>query len=243
MARVRSPNYPAISLPDAIERIEKLHELQHQSPEERGVIAQHLGYSGLNGKSLKLLSALLKFGLLEKVESGDLRVSDLAINILFPEEGGRLSAITEAAFAPDLFSEIRNKWPDEHVPTDESLRAYLIRRQFSQAAIKEVIQNYRATFELVTRESAEYDSPITPPEDQDMHTPQSHTSPPPTLPTGAPFSVAITSDAIEVSGRLSTPEDIDKLVKILQVNKLMITPIDVPFDTGEQESNADESEE
>ena len=220
MARVRSPNYPAISLPDAIERVRKLHELQHQSPEEREVVAQHLGYSGLNGKSLKLLSALTKYGLMEKVDGGDLRVSDLAINILFPEGESRSTGIKDAAFNPDLFAEIRDRWPDR-LPTDESLRAYLIRRQFAKSAIDDVTRNYRETIELVTRESGDYDSPVTQPEDQTMPTAQ-----PPAPPTGAPFHVAITADAILVSGRLTTAEQVERLVKLLNLNKVMITPVD-----------------
>ncbi len=44
-------------------------------------------------------------------------------------------------------------------------------------------------------------------------------------PTGAPFHVAITADTIEVTGRLTTPEQVDKLVQILQLNKVMITPV------------------
>ena len=48
---------------------------------------------------------------------------------------------------------------------------------------------------------------------------------------GVPFRVALEGDAIEVSGRLTTPEQVEKLVKILELNKVMITPVHGAFDT------------
>ena len=242
MARVRSPNYPAIGLPAAIERIEKLHQLQHQTPEEREVVAQHLGYSGLNGKSLKVMSALMKFGLLERVQDGRLRITDLAINIVFPEDEDRGPAVREAAFSPSLFSEIRKRWPD-HVPTDESLRAYLIRRQFSQSAIEDVIRNYRQTINLVTQESVEYDSSAQSSEDQEV-SPQQTTevtptsAPLPTLPSqGPPFQAGFDGSVLAGAFRLTTPEEIDTLVRFLEINKVMITPVSRAFDTGDMEED------
>ena len=228
MARLRSPNYPAIGLPEAIDRVRKLHERQHQTPEEREVVAQHLGYGGLNGKSLKLLSALTKYGLLEKVQDGRLRVTDRAIDIIVPEDGDPSQAICDAAFSPDLFSDIRERWPD-HPPSDESLRAYLIRRQFAQSAISDVIQNYRETLELVTRKSVGYDASEPPPKDTKMPPPQ--VDPPARPSLGRPFRAGFDGAALEGSFRLTTPEDVDMLVKFLQLNKIMITPVHGAFDT------------
>ena len=232
MARVRSPNYPAVGLPEAIERIRNLHELQHQTPEEREVVAQHLGYGGLNGQSLKILSALIKFGLLEKTQNGCLRVSDRAINILYPEGDDRSQAIREAAFAPDLFSDIRERWPDR-APTDESLRAYLIRRQFAQSAIDDVIENYRETIEFVTRESEAHDPPASSPEDRNIPTPQVTPSAP--SPQGTPFHAGFDGNALEGAFRLTTPEEVDTLVKFLNLNKIMIEPVRGALDGGNSE--------
>ena len=217
MVRVRSPNYPGIGLPEAIERVRKLYELQHQTPEEREVIAHHFGYSGLHGAALKLLSALIKYGLLEKAQRGGLRVSDLAIDVLFPEGKDGSQAIREAAFAPDLFSDIRERWPD-NPPTDASLRAYLIRRQFSQSAIDDVIQNYRETIELVAHKSSGYDPSSAPPEDRKMQDPQ--VTPPASPPQGSPFRAGF--DGICPRGllsRLTTPREIDTLVKFLRLRQ------------------------
>ena len=226
MARLRSPNYPAIGLPEAINMVRKLHTLQHKTAEPREVIARHLGYGGLNGQSNKVLSALLKYGLLEKEEHGGLRVSDLAINIIFPDGGGQFKAIEDAAFRSSLFSDIREHWP-HNPPTDESLRNYLTRRQFAKSAIEDVIQNYRETIEFVTQESAAYADPSsTSPENPTVSVAQQ--SPPQAV---APLNFAITSDAIEVSARLTTAAEVDTLIQMLQINKVMITPVHGSLDT------------
>ena len=223
MARVRSPNYPAVGLPEAIERVRKLYELQQQTPEERRIVAHHMGYSGLNGTSMKVLSSLIKYELLEKVKGGGLRVSDLAINILFPEGKDRSQqAIREAAFAPGLFSDIRERWPD-NPPTDDSLRTYLIRRQFAHSAIGEVIQNYRETIELVAHEPSGYDPSSAPPEDRKMQEPQ--VTPHAPQPQAPPFRAEFNGTCLEGSFRLTTPGEIDTLVKFLELNKIMITPV------------------
>src|SRR5690348_4606768 len=99
MARVRSPNYPAFSLPEALARIKTIHTAEQHLAAPKEVIAKHLGYNGLNGASLKAISALTKYGLLDETQGDKLKVSPLAISILFPGKGdNRAAAIREAAF-------------------------------------------------------------------------------------------------------------------------------------------------
>jgi hypothetical protein len=84
MARVRSPNYPAFSLPEAIARVKLIHAQEQHLAAPKEVIAKHLGYGGMNGASIKTLSAIMKYGLLEEIGSDKIRVSPLAISILYP---------------------------------------------------------------------------------------------------------------------------------------------------------------
>ena len=236
MARKRSPNYPAISLPEAITRVQQIHEAEHQNPAEREVMAQHLGYSGLNGQSLKLLSALTKYGLLEKAGDGELRVSDRAIDILFPEGDQRQLAIEAAAHGPALFADLREKWPNRP-PSDEALRAYLIRRQFAHAAIDDVTQTFRETFDLVTRESGEYDSLVKPPENDQMPPTQTITEPVQPSLAGSTMApdihrrVSLVDDHLEVSAVLTTVEDVEKLINALNAYKLLVQPVSEAFAT------------
>lgn len=158
MARVRSPNYPAFSLPDAISRVQKIHTEEQHLAAPRDVIARHLGYGGLNGASNKSISALVKYGLLEEAPGDRLRVSSRALAILYPSKPeDKADAIRAAAFAPALFGEIYGEWEGSQ-PSDANLRSYLIRRNFAADALDRVIQAYRETMELVTRETGAYGS-------------------------------------------------------------------------------------
>src|SRR5437879_5540185 len=106
MARVRSPNYPAISLPDAVQRIGQVFvkERQHLAPRE--VIVKGMGYGGVHGASLSAFSAALKYGLVER-EGKDFRVSQCAVAILHPHTPiEKADAIREASLAPPLFAEL-----------------------------------------------------------------------------------------------------------------------------------------
>src|SRR5258708_7551011 len=127
MARIRSPNYPAISLPDALKRIGQVfaRERLHKAPRE--VVVKGMGYGGINGASLTALSAALKYGLLVK-EGEDYRVSDRAVAILHPHTPQEKSeALKQAAFSPKLFAELAEHFKGD-VPSDDNLRAYLVRR-------------------------------------------------------------------------------------------------------------------
>ena len=241
MARVRSPNYPAISLPDAIQRVKRIYEQENHLSVAKDVIAKHLGYSGLNGASLKLISAIGKYGLLEDAGDGQARVSPLAITILFPDsDNAKSAAIREAAAQPALFAEMLDQW-DGHIPSDANIRSYLARRNFAQSAMDTVIQSFRETMALVTPESGGYDSSAVKKKEEPMTATHIPSREPknirPPMTGDAPFRVALEGDAIEVAGRLTKPEDVEKLIKILELNKIMITPVYEANDTGNLEND------
>ena len=54
--RIRSPNYPALSLPDAIERVAALYRAQHTHGAPREAIARGMGYNSPNGASASVAS-------------------------------------------------------------------------------------------------------------------------------------------------------------------------------------------
>ena len=139
MARIRSPNYPQIDLVEALRRVEIIRGKEGRTPASREVLAKLLGFGGLNGASMAVLSAMTKYGLMEDAGDKELRVSDLSDSILFPNEAQeKIRSVAEAATKPALFAEIREKWPN-HPPSDENLRSYLMRRGFSQGALDNVI--------------------------------------------------------------------------------------------------------
>jgi hypothetical protein len=157
--RVRSPNYPAISLRDALDKVSVLYKSLHNHPGPREVIAKGMGYASLNGSSMTAISALHKYGLLEG-RGDEIKVSERAMRIMHPESGEeRAAAIREAASEPQLFAELDDRFPGS-VPNEELLRNYLLRRNFSSNAVSQVILSYRETKELVEAESRGYDSPV-----------------------------------------------------------------------------------
>ena len=154
--RIRSPNYPAIGLSDAVERLAKLYPKVHTHKVDKATMARAAGYAGLNGAALSMLSAMKKYGLFE--ESGsDLRVSENAVTIIADpvDSGSRRVAIQEAAFSPPLFADIRKDLPNT-IPHDDVVRSYLIKKGFAPANVDTVIRSFRETMKLVTEEGLGY---------------------------------------------------------------------------------------
>lgn len=124
---------------------------------------------------MKVLSALLQFALLEKTGKGDVKVTQLAVDILHgiePED--REEAMLEAAFSPPLFKSIRDRFPDG-IPSENAIRSYLIKQEFLDAAIGPVINSFKETCRAVEhiRESDSHgDEPDDAPESAAVFTKQ-----------------------------------------------------------------------
>lgn len=155
MAKSRSPEYPAIGLRDAIERVRRVYESGiYQNPVSKEVFAQQMGYKSLSGASLPVLSALSKYGLIEG-RGNDTRVSPLAVEIIAHDPGTpqRATAIRSAASLPELFDDLDKRYPGGKTP-DSAIRSYLLTRGFIPPAADAAIRSYRETKSLVEAESA-----------------------------------------------------------------------------------------
>lgn len=154
MAGDRSPNYPIISLADAVGRIQQIYDKERTHPADKEVIAKALGYGSLNGLSRSILSALMKYELLVEDGADMFKVSNDALDILLRSTGQpeRVGAITKAAFAPQLFSELRGQFGTS-LPSDENLKAYLVKRGFNPNTVNNVIRSYRDTIEYLNQEA------------------------------------------------------------------------------------------
>ena len=105
--RDKSPNCPRIALEDAIELIKKLHgKIGKASVKSEVAVGQQgLGYSGLNGASLGVIAALGSYGLIDKDRGGSIRISQLALQILYPPVGvSRRVLLRQAATSPKVFA-------------------------------------------------------------------------------------------------------------------------------------------
>lgn len=164
MARARSPEYPAISLKEAVERVKLIYDKDYQNRLPKAVIAEHMGYKGLSGASLPVLSALAKFGLLEG-RGDETRVTDLAVTIIAHERGApeRMMALVQAAKNADLFAELDARFPDGKA-SDQAIRSFLLTNKFIPSAADAAIRSYRDTKTFVESESGGYsgDQPAEP---------------------------------------------------------------------------------
>lgn len=165
MARVRSPSYPSYSLEDAIENVGKVFEKDRTNPVDREVVANHLGYSGLNGAADKALGTLMQYRLLEKVAKGEVRVSQLAVDIMYPDRPEqKRNALLECAYAPALFTVLRDRFSGG-VPSSSALKSYLLREGYNDRAIGPIITAYSKTSALLERENASESGGRTRPEE------------------------------------------------------------------------------
>ncbi|MEO3432165.1 hypothetical protein [Inquilinus sp. CAU 1745] len=154
MKQARSPRYPAISLPEALQKAGQIYAADYQNKIPKSLIAEHMGYASLNGKSLGVISALSKYGLLEG-RSDEVWITDRALAAIVHGAGSteRIEAIKAAAQEPELFKDLDSNFPGK--VSDAALRSYLLgKRKFLPDAADRAIRSYRETSEFVETETA-----------------------------------------------------------------------------------------
>jgi len=139
-----------MSLPKSIDAVKKIFDADRRNPVDREVAAKHLGYSGKSGASDKVLAALAHFGLTEKVGKGEVRVSQLAMDIMHPDPttlNSKERALLEAGMKPHLYKELRAQFPDQ--VSEGSLESYLLRIGFVDAALSPAKNAYLETLRFL----------------------------------------------------------------------------------------------
>jgi hypothetical protein len=147
----RSPNYPAISLQEAIEKASIFFNKQPRHAAGVEVLAGFWGYKPKSSTFMVILAALRSFGLLEDVPNGAHRLVKLtprALDIVAdykPGEPQHGDAIKKAALTPKIHNELWVRYgPD--LPSADELRRYLVReRGFTDKAVGEFIDEYKQT--------------------------------------------------------------------------------------------------
>ncbi|MBN8842649.1 MAG: hypothetical protein J0H88_05300 [Sphingomonadales bacterium] len=154
MARVHSPGYPNMSLPKAIAAVRKIFSADRRNPIDRVVAAKHIGYSGQSGASDKALASLAHYGLTEKTGKGEIKVSQLAVDIIHPESPSQEAAsLMRAGFNPQVFKDIYQRFDGHHV-SEDALRSYLVRENFQDIAINPVMNSFYETCRFLEQEKA-----------------------------------------------------------------------------------------
>lgn len=148
MPKQRSPNCPQITFQEAIEKARLVYQKEYTHPAAREVVAQGLGYAGINGRSLSVIGALRQYGILEG--SGDeQRISDDAVSFFVLDEGrDREEALIRMIFHPPFFAQIHGEFGDS-LPSESNLKHYLMKNGFLPKAAEDVIKVYRENMRLV----------------------------------------------------------------------------------------------
>jgi hypothetical protein len=226
MGKMRSPNFPTIALSQAIDLTEKIFREDRTNAIEKEDAAKHMGYSGLTGRTLKLLGALSQFGLLDKVAKGQVRVSSTAVSILHPSnDGERLEALARAGAAPTLFKKVHDAFPEE--PSERTITSFLIREGFTDVAIPAVLKSYRETNRFLAAsgvsgsygQDAEDDADLVLDEDEDTPMKEAtarefQKAPTPPSDEGE-LRVNFDMRSVSLSGRTTSPEELGNFIKAL----------------------------
>ncbi len=157
----RSPNFPALSLEDAIEKVRKIYDFDKRNQASLVSVLKHLGFGEkLSGSAGRVLSAMRQFGLLEET-AGKYRVSDLAFKILTLSDASsdRRSAITEVAQKPALYRDLLSEYVDG-LPSDTTLKDYLVAEKgFNPASVENFIRAFKETIEFAKLPQGAYNKP------------------------------------------------------------------------------------
>lgn len=152
---IRSPAYPSMSLSEAIAAVGKIEGLYRSSPVDRENGAKLIGYSSLSGPANKALAALASFGLVERAGKGMMKVTALARAILHAQSAQeRTDALLQAAMQPKLFKDIRDRFPDVHIPPEDGVKTYLNREGFNASAVGPAAKAFLETMRFIEERGA-----------------------------------------------------------------------------------------
>jgi hypothetical protein len=144
-----------MSLRDAVEAVRKIEGQYRSSPVDREHGAKLIGYSSLSGPANKALAALASFGLVERAGKGMMRVTTRARSILHAaNDTERNSFLLDAAMQPQLFQDIRERFPDISVPPEDGVKTYLNREQFNSSAVDPAARAFLETMRFIEESGA-----------------------------------------------------------------------------------------
>jgi hypothetical protein len=154
-ATTRSPSYPMLSLPEAIDRVRTLWDKQRKNAVSPAVAMQSLGYKANSGTGGRVISALIQYGFLTEEGKGTGRLVRLteearSLMLLEPGDPDWLKFIKAAALRPKIYAEMAQRW-QETLPPDAEIRRYLsYERKFNPDTVHDLIKSFRRTYEFAS---------------------------------------------------------------------------------------------
>jgi len=152
--KLRSPNYPAFGLGQAVEAAGKLWNSEKRTPVSHETAAVALGYKSLSGPARVAIGTLRQFGFIDKAEKGHIRLSDLAVRVLHGSAEERQAALKQAAINPPLFKELAQNHTDA---SETAIRSYLITKKgFAEDGARKAARAFRDTLKFAKLEASGY---------------------------------------------------------------------------------------
>ena len=162
----RSPNYPTMKLADALEAAGKLWTEARRTGVSHEAAATAMGYKSLSGPARSAVATLRQYGLVEKVEKGHIRLTQLAVNGLHGSAQEKQEAIRKMALSPPLFKELAETHRDAG---DGVLRSHLITKKgFIDDGARRAAKIFRDAIQLAKLEASGYTSDDSEKEPEDM---------------------------------------------------------------------------
>jgi hypothetical protein len=229
----KSPNYPVVDLGTALSEIRAALEKENRNKMSRLVLAKHLGYNSLNGRSLGRIGAVRAYGLVEG-SGDDLKISDDAVDALRAPANSpeRKAALERLATRPPLFKELRGDFPDS-LPSEDNIQYWLAKKGFTGKGAGKAAKSYLTTMRLVAENPADYNpSSDADDEEEDGMQTEVATTPRPTtrvapseakLSSGTPLRVVMNGDrldihaSVDLAGLKKLKEMLTKFESILEM--------------------------
>ena len=159
----RSPSFPFISLPKAIERAQQVADNHKRSEARLSAVAPTWGYGVKSSGLLQTASALKQYGLTDDVGSGAdrrIKLSELAWRILLDTRpGAKEQALREAAVKPRLIAEYIEKWSIDRPTDSHCLSDLQLDRGFTPDAAKVFLKVFDETISFAGLRSGDTVSP------------------------------------------------------------------------------------
>ncbi|HSK79494.1 MAG TPA: hypothetical protein VLQ45_23775 [Thermoanaerobaculia bacterium] len=147
MKKVRSPSYPALSLPEALDRARTLYEKEHRAEVRPEMAVSYWGFVPSSSGGRRIRTALEAFGLLEGEDR--IRITDRAVRLLLDESGPeRERLLGETALLPPLYARLWERY-GPNPPAPRELRLKLILDDgFNENSVDGFIRSYLETLEF-----------------------------------------------------------------------------------------------
>jgi hypothetical protein len=161
--KIRSPQFPFISLQKAVERATVFEAEYHQHSARATLAAKVWGYAEKSSGGIQTIAALVAYGLMTdegSLENRELTLSQAAMTILKDaRSGAAAAAIKAAALTPKALADLWTDWRNQRPPTPECISTLHQDKQFSEDAATRLLEIYDANIKYAGLDASDKISP------------------------------------------------------------------------------------